>query len=744
MNEPRPNKLVETQSPYLQQHAYNPVNWYPWGEEALARARKESKPILLSIGYSTCHWCHVMEQESFSDEAVADLMNQHFICIKVDREERPDLDKLYITAVAAMSGSGGWPLNVFLTPDRLPFFGGTYFPPEARPGIPSWTDVLTKIAEHWSNPGRREKLEASGLHIRDRLDKHLAWRQDGQYDFRIHDTAVDRLSAAFDKQAGGFSRAPKFPSPGILQYLMTYHAAQPCNGRLDRERAEQALSMTMATLRAMARGGIFDHLGGGFHRYATDGQWQVPHFEKMLYDNAQLLSAYSQAYHLTADREMAKTARRTADYVLRDLQHPAGGFYAAEDADSRLINTAQESNGDAAPNHKKEGAFYIWTTDEIDNWLAPPDAAVLKHHSNIRPSGNAIQDPHGEFDGFNILFQARPIAETAAALSQTEAEVAAAIERAHQQLFTARAAKPRPHCDRKIITAWNGLMISALAQAYQAFGDARYLTAARRAADFILGHLYDHASQSLFRCRVDNAPEIPGIADDHLFFVQALLDLYASDFQLHWLRKARTLMDKTVALFYDADAGGFFMTRRGHDPNLILRVKEDSDGVLPSAASVGALNLIRLARLTGREEFTAMAQKTFNTGLTRMQAYPEALTVMLTAALHAEAPLVQVVVTGSADDSVTAAMVAASRTPRVIGNTLVVVDNETARQQLAAEVPFALQAAEPHDPPRAWVCINRSCRHPVASAEALQAVLDTAIVNPPPSPTSGIARPGQL
>jgi uncharacterized protein YyaL (SSP411 family) len=735
MNRQRPNKLIDTQSPYLQQHAFNPVNWYPWSDEALARARDESKPILLSIGYSTCHWCHVMEQESFSDESVAELMNQHFICIKVDREERPDLDKIYITAVSAMSGSAGWPLNVFLTPERLPFFGGTYFPPQARPGIPSWTAVLTKIAEHWSRPGSREKLETSGVHIRDTLAKHLAWRQERQYDSRVHARTVDRLAAAFDKQAGGFSRAPKFPSPGILQYLMTYYAAQPHNDHLDRERAEQGLRMAMATLQHMARGGVFDHVGGGFHRYATDDQWQLPHFEKMLYDNAQLLSAYTQAYQLTANREMAETARRTADYVLRDLQHPAGGFYAAEDADSLPINTAAGAGSRAAPNHHKEGAFYIWTADEIDNWLTPLDAAVVKHHSNIRPAGNAVQDPHGEFEGFNILFQARPIAETAAALSLTEAEVAAAIERAQQQLFTARSQRTRPHCDRKIITAWNGLMISALAQAYQAFGDARYLKAARRAADFILEHLYDHASQSLFRCRVGDAPEIPGIADDHLFFGQALLDLYASDFQPHWLKKARTLMDKTIALFYDADAGGFFMTRRDHDPNLILRVKEDNDSVLPSAASVGALNLIRLARLNGQAEFTAMARKTINSGLARMQAYPEALTVMLTAALHAEAPLVQVTVTGSPADPVAAAMIAAARSPRLIGNTLAVVASETPRQQLATEVPFAHQVVKPQDAPQAWVWINRSCRDPVASAEALRAVLDAAVAGQPPPPT---------
>ena len=722
MNTTAPNKLIDAQSPYLLQHAHNPVNWYPWGPEALEKARDENKPILLSIGYSTCHWCHVMEQESFSNEGVAALMNRHFVCIKVDREERPDLDKIYITAVSAMTGSAGWPLNVFLTPDRLPFFGGTYFPPDKRPGIPSWVEVLETIAEHWADPARREKLEASGHHIRDTLDHHLAWQEGRRLDTQIYANAVDRLAAAFDSRAGGFSRAPKFPSPGILQYLMTYHAVQPRLDHLDRARSERALDMTVATLRAMARGGIFDQLGGGFHRYATDGNWQIPHFEKMLYDNAQLLTAYTQAFQLTTASEMADVACRTADYVLRDLQHPDGGFYAAEDADSLLPTAAKETED--APH--KEGAFYTWAADEIEALLSPSDAAVLRHHSNIKPEGNAEHDPHGEFDGLNIIHQARPLAETATALGQSEADIAARLQHVRRQLFEARAARPRPHCDRKIITAWNGLMISALAQAYQAFGDDRYRTAARRAADFILERLYHHGSRSLFRCRVDGEPDIPGIADDHLFFVQALLDLYETDFQPHWLNRAHTLMDRSVELFFDTAGGGFFMTRHNHDPHLILRVKEDTDSVLPSAASVGALNLIRLARLTGKDAYAAMARKTIEAGLTRMQAHPEALPVMLTAGLYEATPLVQVTIAGKPGDDGMAAMIAAARAPVYLGRALAVVGSADTRRQLATEIPFTAQAGDPNDTPRAWVCINRSCRDPVTSAEALRAVLEAA------------------
>ena len=715
-----PNKLIDAQSPYLLQHAYNPVEWHPWGAEALSRARSESKPILLSIGYSTCHWCHVMAHESFADEGVAVLMNRHFICIKVDREERPDLDKIYITAVSAMSGSAGWPLNVFLTPERLPFFGGTYFPPTSRPGIPSWTEVLKTIAEHWNDPERREKIESSGRHIRDTLDSHLAWGKGRRHDFQIYANAVDRLEAAFDRRSGGFSRAPKFPSPGILQFLLTYHALEPRLGHLDRRRSEQALAMSLATLRAMARGGICDHLGGGFHRYATDDNWRVPHFEKMLYDNAQLLAAYTRAYQLTGDEEMAATARHTADYVLRDLQHPQGGFYAAEDADSLPPGTTDRGT---TAGQAQEGAFYIWSADEIENRLAPSEAKVFSYYSDIRTDGNADHDPHGEFDGFNIVHQSRTVSETAQALGLSDDEVAARLARARHELIAGRNARPRPHCDRKVITAWNGLMISALALACQVFGEVRYLKAARRAADFIFERLYDRDSRSLHRSRMDGDADLPGIADDHLFIVQALLDLYETDFGPHWLNKARTLMDRSVELFFDSDDGGFFMTRHDHDPHLILRVKEDTDSVLPSAASVGALNLTRLARLTGREAYADMARKTIDAALTRMRAHPEALPVMLTAGLLASTPLVQVTISGAPADPASAEMIDAAGRPRFWGRALAVVPDAETRQQLAAEAPFAARADALDTKPRAWVCVNRSCRDPVTSAEALQALL---------------------
>ncbi len=718
-----PNKLIIAQSPYLRQHAHNPVDWYPWGPEALARARDESKPILLSIGYSTCHWCHVMAHESFADKGVAALMNRHFVCVKVDREERPDLDKIYITAVSAMSGVAGWPLNVFLTPDRFPFFGGTYFPPQSRPGLPSWTEVLKTIADHWADPGHREKLEASGRHIYDKLGSHLAWEKGRRPGSQIYATAVDRLAAAFDRRTGGFSRAPKFPSPGILQFLMTCHVLEPQLGHLDIRRAEEALAMSLATLRAMGRGGIFDHLGGGFHRYATDGNWQIPHFEKMLYDNAQLLAAYTQAFKITGDPEMADIAKRTADYVLQDLQHPEGGFYAAEDADSLL--PAGDQSADAGQH--KEGAFYTWRADDIEAGLSPAEAAAFKHHSNISAEGNAEHDPHGEFQGYNIIHQARPISATAAALGQSEEKVTALLASARRKLFEARAARPRPHCDRKIITAWNGLMISALAQAHQVFGDDRYHTAARRAADFILERLFHHDSRSLFRCRVNDEPDIPGIADDHLFFVQGLLDLYETDFEPHWLNRARTLMDRSVELFFDTSGGGFFMTRHDHDPHLILRVKEDTDSVLPAAASVGALNLIRLARLTGREAYDDMARTTIDAALTRMGAHPEALPVMLTAGLYHATSLVQVTIAGKPGDDGTAAMIATARAPMFLGRALAVVTSADIRRRLASEIPFAAQAGHPDDIPRAWVCINRSCRDPVTSAEALQTVLEAAL-----------------
>jgi uncharacterized protein YyaL (SSP411 family) len=708
-----PNRLIHEKSPYLLQHAYNPVDWYPWGPEALERARAENKPILLSVGYSTCHWCHVMEHESFSDDTIAAVMNRHFICIKVDREERPDLDKIYITAVSAMTGSAGWPLNVFLTPEGHPFYGGTYFPPRSHPGGPAWPEVLRTVADHWADPERKRRLMTSGHNVTATLQEHLAWTAgDGRTDRHLPEQALERLRSAYDSANGGFGRAPKFPSPSLLQFLLT-------QGRQAQDAGPEkpaGRDMALHTLKAMARGGIFDHLGGGFHRYATDAAWHVPHFEKMLYDNAQLLSVYLQAFRLTGDEALARVARRTADYVLGEMRHPQGGFYSAEDADSLPPGASRGAQ-------KKEGAYFTWPLAEIEAALGADSTAFI-HHFGLRAEGNAASDPHQEFSGLNILHEVHTLEETAEYFKEAPAAAAARLARSARKLMAVRQARPRPHRDEKILTAWNALMISGLAQAYQSLGENHYLDAARRAADFLLEHLYDSVRRNLFRSWCDGERRVPGMADDYVFLVQAFLDLYASDFQHHWLTKAIAFNDVAVEQFYDAAAGGFYLTRPDHDPDLILRVKEDADSVIPSASAVAALNLLRLARLTGREDLQHMADRTIDSGLGRMKAHPEAAPCMLRARRIQQTPWVQIAVAGDGDHPESRGMIDAVRRAAIDGCAVTWLKDDTQRRQVARDIPFAERAVPIDGHPAAYVCINRSCRDPLRSASDLTDLLE--------------------
>ena len=481
--------------------------------------------------------------------------------------------------------------------------------------------------------------------------------------------------------------------------------------------------MLTHTLSAMARGGIFDHLGGGFHRYATDEGWQVPHFEKMLYDNSQLLSVYLQAHRMTGSATYAHVARRIADYVLRDLQHPDGGFFAAEDADSLPPGAAP-----AAP--KKEGAYFTWRMAEIESILGK-DSAVFCYHFGIHSDGNAAYDPHHEFDGVNIPHQAYLLEETADHFQQPPETIAALLDRATSKLLAVRDRRPRPHRDEKILTAWNGLMISGLAQAYQGLDDDRYLAAARRGADFILEHLYDASRQTLYRSWCEGERRVPGLSDDYVFLAQAFLDLYESDFQHHWLQKALQFTDMAIQLFYDADTGGFFLTRHDHDPDLILRVKEDTDSVIPSASSVAALNLLRLARLTGREDLQHMADVTIEGVLTRLAAHPEAAPNMLIARLVQQAPWVQIAITGAWEHPETRAMIMSARPGRADGHVVAWIGDDTHRRQAAADIPFVERARPLDGKPAAYVCINRSCREPLTTATALTALLANATTRPP-------------
>src|SRR5438874_957096 len=485
------NRLAQEKSPYLLQHAHNPVDWYPWGEESLAKARRENKPIFLSIGYSTCHWCHVMAHESFESEEVAAIMNREFVNIKVDREERPDVDRVYMTFVQATTGSGGWPMSVWLTPNLQPFVGGTYFPPEDRYGQPGFKKVLERIAAAWKQDHEKIVDQSSKIISALRESQTAQPAATGKIDMKILETAYEQISRSYDAQEGGFSNAPKFPRPVTLNFLSRFYARDPSSAS-----GKRALEMNIFTLRKMAAGGMHDHLGGGFHRYSVDRYWHVPHFEKMLYDQAQLAVAYLDTFQITRDPQFESVTRDILDYVARDMTSKEGGFFSAEDADSPVVA------GIGDPGHAKtaEGAFYIWTKKEIDAALGEA-ADVYDFHYGVQAHGNAPEgsDPHDEFRGKNILIERHSISETAERFGKTADEIVKSIARSREKLLAIRAQRPRPHLDDKIIAAWNGLMISAYARAAQALDDSPYLEIAVRAAKFLETNLYDSSGKILYR-----------------------------------------------------------------------------------------------------------------------------------------------------------------------------------------------------------------------------------------------------
>ena len=523
MSEPT-NRLAREKSPYLLQHAHNPVDWLPWGEEAFAKARQENKPIFLSIGYSTCHWCHVMAHESFESEEVAAIMNREFVNIKVDREERPDVDRVYMTFVQATTGGGGWPMSVWLTPELKPFVGGTYFPPEDRYGQPGFSKVLERIAAAWKQG--HEKIAEQGTQIIAALAQAEASGGEAtQLGAAALDAAYQQIGRSYDAHEGGFGTAPKFPRPVTFNFLFRVYARAP-----ESASGKHALEMNLFTLRKMAAGGMHDHLGGGFHRYSVDAFWHVPHFEKMLYDQAQLAVAYLEAFQITREPLFEEVARDILDYVRRDMTAKEGGFFSAEDADSEVPVAGA---GDPGHSAKAEGAFYVWTKKELDAALGS-SAGIFNYHYGVQPDGNVppVADPHAEFTGKNILIELQTVAETAKHFKKEEAEVRELLAKSRATLLALRAKRPRPHLDDKIITAWNGLMISAFARGAQVLDDPGYLEAATRAATFVRTQLYDESRKILVRNFREGRSEVEGFADDYAFVIQGLLDLYEASFDV--------------------------------------------------------------------------------------------------------------------------------------------------------------------------------------------------------------------
>ncbi len=666
------NRLANEKSPYLLQHAHNPVDWYPWGEEAFEKARKENKPIFLSVGYSTCHWCHVMERESFSDPKIAAYMNDHFVNIKVDREERPDVDRVYMTFVQATTGSGGWPMSVWLTPDLKPFVGGTYFPTKDAFGRPGFLTVLERIAAAWKDD--EPKIRTQAAQITDQLQDFSVGRANpnAELSASILSEGFKQMGNRFDSREGGFGPAPKFSRPSELIFLFTLGApaslpASSGSGSLAGEEAgapRRAIEMATFTLEKMAAGGIHDHLGGGFHRYSVDGQWHVPHFEKMLYDQAQLVEAFLIAHQITGRKEFADTARDILDYVLRDMISPEGGFYSAEDADSHVRACFKE---------KAEGAFYVWTAKEIEEALGKERAGEFPaghlrpdngrddgmagrqfdYVYGVEPKGNTSDagDPHGELRGKNVLIQRHTTAEAAKKFGVGEEEMKKRLAASREKLFAIRAKRPRPHLDDKIITAWNGLMMTAFAKGYQVLGDEKYLAAANRSADFIRKNLYDVKKQTLIRT---------------------------------W-----------------------------------------RNGAEPSPNTISALNLLRLSHLLGDSAWSEKAEGTLKTLAGQMQQSPLATPMGLVALDACLSPAEQIVIVGKKDAPETREMLKTVWQKFLPGAVWALIDDETSRRFFAKQAEFYGSVQAIDGKPTAYVCKNFVCNLPTSDLAVFRKQLAT-------------------
>lgn len=681
-----PNRLAREKSPYLLQHAFNPVDWHPWGEEAFAKARRENKPIFLSVGYSTCHWCHVMEHESFENREIAAVMNEYFVCIKVDREERPDVDKIYMTAVQAMTGQGGWPMSVFLTPDLKPFFGGTYWPPTAKYGRAGFPEILERVHEVWQK--KRDDVLQSSRQLGEQLQAHLTVRAaPGSLDEHTLRDAYEDLAGQYDEVYGGFGGAPKFPRPASLNFLVRYHA---------RTHDDKAREMVLHTQKKMARGGMCDQLGGGFHRYSVDQRWLVPHFEKMLYDNAQLVCSYLEAYQLSRDPFYADVARDVLRYVTRDMTHKDGGWYSAEDADSEGV----------------EGKFYVWTPDEVNQVLGREDARMFSFVYDVSANGNF---EHG-WSIPNQVFSAR---EAAGEFHTTEEEVRATLARSKEKLFAVRAKRIRPHLDDKILTSWNGLMLSAFARAHQVLDDGAHLDAALKNAHWVLANLYDAKAQRLHRRWREGEAGGAAIVDDYAFLVQGLIDLYEASFDPQWLARAIELQEIQNQIFYDTAEGGFFMTT-GEDASILSRPKEDYDGAEPSGNSISVLNLLRLAQFTDHAVYREMADKTLKLFGERLRRVPQIAPQMLVALDYSLQKPRQIVIAGKPGSADTRRLLRVVHERLLPARILLFVDGGPAQAALAKRLPFLKDIAPREGRATAFVCENYACQLPTTEPEVLK------------------------
>jgi hypothetical protein len=683
MDAPHTNRLIHETSPYLQQHAHNPVDWYPWGDEAFQKARSENKPILLSIGYSACHWCHVMEHESFENEKIAALMNELFVNIKVDREERPDLDEIYMNAVQMLTGRGGWPMTVFLTPEGKPFYGGTYYPPEDRQGMPGFPKILSGIAQAYRE--RPQDVEKSVQQILAAFQR-MSRSPDKTAEFSI-DTipaAAEQIARAYDSEHGGLGQAPKFPNAGVYElFLRNYHCSK----------TERYLEMVTHTLTQMAQGGIYDHLGGGFHRYSVDEKWLVPHFEKMLYDNAQLVRIYCDAYRAT-DNELFKTViHETVNYLLREMFHPEGGFYSTQDADSE----------------GEEGKFFVWTPDEINRIIGDENGEIFSRIYDVTEFGN--------FEEKNILHPVLTLEQAAKLFRKDLSEIQSVVRDAKKKLFDEREKRIKPFRDEKIITSWNGLMLSGLAEVIKLFGDAPSKDAANRTTELIFSKLLRDGH--LLHTYKDGTAKLLGYLDDYAFLGVGLLDLYEATFDRVHLEHAVHLADIMVEEFWDEQGGGFFYTGKSHE-QLISRAKPVFDASIPSGNSIAVFLLLRLYHMTGAENYLNRAEMTLRSYYPAMVTQPFGFAHMLCALdFYLEKPK-EIVLIGADQDPSTGDLLKKINAVYLPNKTVQLAAPD---ESLAKISPLLEGKKQIDGKPTAYVCHNFTCSAPVTSWEALKHLL---------------------
>ena len=678
------NRLSRETSPYLLQHAHNPVDWYPWGEEAFEKARSENKPILLSIGYSACHWCHVMEHESFENEKIAALMNELFVNIKVDREERPDLDEIYMNAVQMLTGRGGWPMTMFLTPDRKPFYGGTYFPPQDRQGMPGFLRILTAVSQAYRE--RPQDVEKSVSEILNALQRMAKSQETSQsFSASILADGAEQVARAYDADNGGLGQAPKFPNAGVYELFLRHYS---------RSNNERFLEMVVHTLTKMAQGGIYDHLGGGFHRYSVDAKWLVPHFEKMLYDNAQLLRIYAHAYTLTREPLFKSVIEETLGYLLREMFHPQGGFYSTQDADSE---------GD-------EGKFFVWTGEEINRLLGEADGEIFCRMYDVGEPGN--------FDGKSILHPILTVDQASKFFRKESSEIQDLVANAKRKLFVEREKRIKPFRDKKIITAWNGLMLSGLAEAIKIIDNPAALDAARKTVEFIFTKMF--RDDFLLHSYKDGQAKLLGYLDDYAFLAVGLLDLYEAMFERSYLDRAIQLTDIMLREFWDERDGGFFFTGKSHE-QLISRAKPIFDASIPSGNAMATQLLLRLNYSTGKDQYRASAEKILRSYYDAMESQPFGFAHMLCALDLYLQGAKEIVIVGNPDEAAVRKFIDEINSIYLPNKVILTVRPGASLSQIS---PLLEGKTALDGKPTVYVCENSTCSAPVTSAAELRSLLE--------------------